>query len=447
MSPSPAPSSLSPGSRVVLVDSSAILKGCFEGYPQTRTGTFQGRPMDTMALYGYLQRIRKLYEVFEFEALVHVMDPPGGSFYRFGLYPAYKGNRKEKNPVFVAQETYLQPTLEAFGERVVCQRGIEADDAIATLAEQLVAEGHQVLIVSPDKDLMQLVDDARGISLARYVDYPDKSGKTYASYEEAQVLDTFGVRADQVADFLALVGDTTDNIPGIHKCGPKTAAKWLADYGNIETLMSHAHEIPGKIGENLREGLPNLTLYQKLTNVLRDAPGIRFPETPEVTPEAHQAVRTLLSLDDTFPAQFRVGGLHRLPGKHELEPSVPAPAPRASAITPPAATAPTPAAAPTPMGRPVGLGRPAGLGTAPRAASPVASARVDPTPQVSHGLTLPAADPLEAGRAGAPKKETLGDLFAEAAPASGGGADDRNPFADLDPILGEANPAARGPRM
>lgn len=299
-------------SRVVIVDSSAILKSCFEGYKAPRTSTYKGRALDVAGLYGYLYRTLKIYKEFEFEALVHVIDPPGGSYYRYSMYPDYKGNRKEDDPVFAAHKALLAPALEAFGERYIRMRGVESDDVIATLADRCADLGHRAMIISPDKDLLQLVrDDA--ISVARYIDMPMNNGqgkfKTYDIYEtEAEVTKKLGVRPDQIADFLAIVGDTADNIPGVHKAGPKTAEKWLSDHGDLVTLMTNAHTITGKIGEYLRDSLDKLPLYQKLTNVLRDVPGVDLPPAGEPDPEAHAMFRELLLLTDDFPSRFVVGG-------------------------------------------------------------------------------------------------------------------------------------------
>lgn len=312
MTDSSSISDLPSNSRVILLDSCAVLKGCFEGYQTPRTSSYNGRAMDVAALYGYLYRTMKIYESFDFEAIVHIMDPPGGSHYRYSLYPEYKANRKEKDPLLAAQEALMGRVLGAFGERFICLRGMEADDVIATLAQRLADEGHQVMVITPDKDLMQLVEDGR-ISLARYVDDPRGMGKTYSIYEEKEVLDVMGVRPEQVADFLALVGDGSDNIPGVFRCGSKTASKWIGEYGDLATLMTNADEIKGKIGENLRASLDVLPLYQKLTTVLRDIPNAELPPLPEVDDEEHAFVREVLVLPDEFPSRFAVGGMHQQP--------------------------------------------------------------------------------------------------------------------------------------
>lgn len=322
---------LPPGSRVVIVDSSAILKSCFEGYKENRTSTYKGRSLDVAGLYGYFYRTQKIYQDFEFEALVHIIDPPGGSYYRYNLFPEYKGNRKDDDPVLAAHKALLPSALAAFGERYIRMRGVESDDVIATLALQCVEAGHQVMIISPDKDLLQLVADGQ-ISVARYIDNPNGFGKTYDIYEtEVEVTKKLGIRPDQVADYLALVGDTADNIAGVYKAGPKTAAKWLAEHGDLATLLTNADSIPGKIGENLRAAAPMLPLYQKLTSVLKDVPGVGIPVCPTPDDETHAMFRELLLLKDTFPSRFQVGAVATyIPPARST--SAPAPAPAAPKV-------------------------------------------------------------------------------------------------------------------
>lgn len=301
------PSSSQP--RILIVDSSAILKSCFEGYPNPRSSSYKGKVLETQALYGYMHRVMRMYEKFEFEYMVHVMDPPGGSFYRYEMYPEYKDGRKEDDPTLAAQKALLKRTLEAFGERVILKRGVEADDIIATLADVCGRAGFQTMIISPDKDLMQMVSEEKQTYLARYVKDPATGYNDYAIYGEAEVEAMFGVRADQVADFLAIVGDSADNIPGVHKAGPKTAVSWLNEYGDLNSIMTNADKIKGKIGENLRAALPNLIRDQKLTNVLRDVPGVAIPPRPPVDEEKAAFIRDVIQWPTDFPARFACAGV------------------------------------------------------------------------------------------------------------------------------------------
>ena len=414
-------------SRIILLDSSSVLKSCFEGYQATRTSSYNGRALDVAGLYGYLYRTMKIYEGFEFEALVHVMDPPGGSHHRYSIYPEYKANRKPKDPLLAAQEVLMEPMLRAFGERYTCMRGVESDDVLATMAEYLADMGHQVMVITPDKDLMQLVSDGR-ISVARYVDIPGGIGKTYAMFEEKEVLDVMGVRADQVADFLALVGDSSDNIPGVFKCGAKTAAKWLSDYGDLASLMTHSDDIGGKIGENLRATLPHLPLYQKLTTVLRDVPGTVWPEIPEIDDEHHATMREVLVLPSTFPARFGIGGAHTNPTPAQLQ--APKAKPRANGT--PNATVGGHQATPAPS---AGFTRPTH--------TPVAASQPAPRPEPPRsnpdGLMAPVADPLDT-TTGYQRTESLGEALSQTPDSEAFSPDD--PFAALG--LMDPGPQAAG---
>lgn len=419
---------LEPNSRVILLDSSSVLKSCFEGYQATRTSSYNGRALDVAGLYGYLYRTKKIYEDLEFEALVHVMDPPGGSHHRYSLYPQYKANRKPKDPLLAAQEGLMEPMLRAFGERYTCMRGVESDDVLATMAEYLVEQGHQVMVITPDKDLLQLVDDTRGISIARYVN--DSNGfKVYSMYGEKEVLDVMGVRADQVADLLSLEGDTSDNIPGVFRCGSKTAAKWLNEYGDLASLMTNADKIGGKIGESLRNTLDDLPLYQTLTTVLRDVPGTVWPSAPEPENEHHAMMREVLVLPDNFPARFGLGGAHLNPSSDQLQ---------APKVKPRADGTPAPSGANGGAGRGNDYAQPpaapptGGFSRPPRAPGAAPAPRAAQAPQVPlsnpDGLAAPAHDPLEA----APqheRPETLGEALRQSSPIEPSVSDD--PFADL----------------
>lgn len=313
--------SLAPQSRVLIVDSSAILKSCFEGYRERYSGSYNGRPLDVTGLYGYMNRVRRLYMDFDFEALVHVIDPPGGSHYRYGLFPDYKANRDDDDPSMAAQKALLPKVLSAFGERWLRLRGMESDDVIATLAQQCRDHDLLAMIISPDKDLLQLVEP--GVSVARYIDSQDGRGKTYDVYDtDEHVFQRIGVRPDQVADWLALVGDSSDNIPGVDRVGDKTAAKLLNEYGDLASLMTQADRVAGKLGENLRQALPLLPLYQQLTTVLRNVPKVDLPVAPNPDPALTTLFRDLLTLPDHFPDRFVVG--NQMPAAVVARPATPA---------------------------------------------------------------------------------------------------------------------------
>lgn len=295
---------LKPESRVVLLDSSGVLFRCFDGYKEPRMGLWEGRPTDMASIFGYLYYLQRLYKEFEFEDLIHVLDAPGGSFYRYQLYPKYKEQREER-PLLETPKAMLPKVLGAFGEKVVKRRGIEADDLIGTMAHRLSEEGHMVMVVSNDKDLMQLVND--NISLCRYVSDPHGPGKLHDVYGEKEVFEKLGVRPDQVADWLALMGDASDNIPGIANVGDKKAQKLIQDYGDIPTLITRSHEIKGVLGENVRAALPHLPLYKKLTTLLTDIEGLVYPSKPEWPQEVRQKIFESLQWRPQWPTAFEVG--------------------------------------------------------------------------------------------------------------------------------------------
>jgi DNA polymerase-1 len=231
-----------------------------------------------------------------FDHLFHVLDSERGSFARLTMYPEYKGQRSATPPLLAAQKALLPRVLRAFGQNVVQKAGVEADDLIGTLARRYAALGHEVLVVSQDKDLMQLVKDGQ-ITLARYVAAsPNDTRKTHAFYEEAEVMEKFGVRPEQIVDWLALVGDAADNIPGAFKVGEKTASSLLAEYGSLASIMTNAASIKGALGRNLMEALPMLPLYRRLTQVIDDVEFEELEATP-IDPKLADQHRTMLSLN------------------------------------------------------------------------------------------------------------------------------------------------------
>ena len=213
----------------------------------------------TGAMFGMLNMLRgHLKEKPEHIALV--MDASGPTF-RDDLYPDYKANRAPMPDDLRVQVEPILEIVSALGIPILRVPGVEADDVIGTLALQGAAEGIEVTVSSGDKDMAQLVRP-------HVVLVNTMSGSRLDS--DAAVIDKFGVRADQIIDYLALMGDAVDNIPGVHKCGPKTAAKWLDEYGTLDGVIEHAGKIGGKIGENLREALPRLPLNRTLTTIKTD---------------------------------------------------------------------------------------------------------------------------------------------------------------------------------
>lgn len=242
---------------LVLVDGSSYLFRAFHALPPLTNSS--GQP--TGAVVGVINMLRKLVAEQNPDYIGVVFDAPGKTF-RDDIYSEYKSHRPPMPDDLRAQIEPLHAIIRAMGLPLVIEPNVEADDVIGTLAVEAQKAGMKTLISTSDKDLAQLVND--GITLVNTMSetVTDSDG----------VVERFGVRADQIIDYLALVGDTSDNIPGVHKCGPKTAAKWLAEYDNIDNLVRHADEIKGKIGEYLREAIENgqLEMSRDLTRIRTD---------------------------------------------------------------------------------------------------------------------------------------------------------------------------------
>jgi DNA polymerase-1 len=188
-----------------------------------------------------------------------VFDAPGKTF-RDEMYSEYKAHRPPMPDDLRQQIEPLHQIIQAMGLPLVMISGVEADDVIGTLAQQAADKGMPSLISTGDKDMAQLVNDHITLINTMNDVVMDRQG----------VIDKFDVTPEQIIDYLALVGDSADNIPGIPKCGPKTAAKWLGEYETIDNLVAHAEEIKGKIGEYLRDNLDQLKLSRELTTIKLD---------------------------------------------------------------------------------------------------------------------------------------------------------------------------------
>jgi len=285
--------------RIILLDSSGVLHRCFHGYKTPRLGYHEGNQLNVAALYGYLHYVRILSGEMFYDELIHVFDPDGGSAKRFEMYPQYKANRSPTDPALVVQKPFLQPLLEAFGHTCLRIDGVESDDVIATLSKKYAERGDDVLVVSTDKDLMQLVKDG-SVVFSRYA---QGSGdrKTHEFYEEEHVVQKMGVRPDQIADYLALVGDDVDNIPGVFGLGEKTAVKLLQEYGSLSAIMTNADKIPGKMGANVRAALEQLPLYRSLTTVFTDVEVDIPTSRPPVDSVKNAWAREMLTIPHYWP--------------------------------------------------------------------------------------------------------------------------------------------------
>ncbi|HAS50286.1 MAG TPA: DNA polymerase I [Gammaproteobacteria bacterium] len=237
---------------LLLVDGSSWLHRAFNALPPLTNAA--GEP--TGALYGVLNMLRRLLADYQPEALAVVFDAPGKTF-RHEWFADYKANRPPLDEELIQQIEPLHLGIRAMGLPLLQISGVEADDVIGTLTRQATLRGWPVLIVSSDKDLAQLVSPQ-----VRLLDTM-KNVITDVAGVEAK----FGVSPDRIIDWLALVGDSSDNIPGVPGVGAKTAAKWLTQYGSLDALMANAAAISGKIGEKLRAGLEQLPLSRQLATL------------------------------------------------------------------------------------------------------------------------------------------------------------------------------------
>ena len=239
----------------VLVDGSSYLYRAFHALPPLTNS--RGEP--TGAVYGVANMLRKLLEDYTPEQVAVVFDAKGKTF-RDELFAEYKAHRPPMPDELRAQIEPLHALVRAMGLPLLQVPGVEADDVIGTLARQAAAEGRHTLISTGDKDMAQLVD--------AHVTLINTMSNTLL--DPAGVVEKFGVPPERIIDYLALVGDTSDNIPGVPKVGPKTAAKWLNEYGSLDAIIEHADEIKGKVGESLRASLETLDLSRQLATIRCD---------------------------------------------------------------------------------------------------------------------------------------------------------------------------------
>jgi DNA polymerase-1 len=240
---------------LLLVDGSSYLYRAFHALPDMRNKA--GEP--TGAMYGVLNMLRRLESDYKADYKAIVFDAKGKTF-RDDWFPAYKAHRPSMPEDLVRQIEPIHAAIKAAGWPVLMVDGVEADDVIGTLATQAAVDGINTLISTGDKDLTQLVSP-----LVRW--YNTMSNELL---DEAGVEAKFGVPPNMIVDYLALVGDTVDGVPGVAKCGPKTALKWLAQYGSLDEIVAHADQIGGVVGQNLRAHLEFLPLGKRLVTVACD---------------------------------------------------------------------------------------------------------------------------------------------------------------------------------
>ncbi|WP_321909858.1 DNA polymerase I [Paraburkholderia sp. J11-2] len=272
------------GKTLLLVDGSSYLYRAFHAMPDLRGP--DGEP--TGALYGIINMLRRMRKDVTAEYSACVFDAKGKTF-RDDWYPEYKANRPSMPEPLAAQIEPIHTAVRALGWPLLMIEGVEADDVIGTLAREAEKRGMKVIVSTGDKDLAQLVTDHVTLINTMTNETLDREG----------VIAKFGVPPERIIDYLSLIGDTVDNVPGVNKCGPKTAVKWLTQYDSLDGVIAHADEIKGAVGGYLRDALDFLPMARKLVTVETAcdlAPHLETIEASLATrPEAREELRDIFA--------------------------------------------------------------------------------------------------------------------------------------------------------
>ncbi len=285
---------------LILIDGSSYLYRAFHAMPELRNS----RREPTGAIFGMTNMLRKLLAEYDPTLIAVVFDAKGETF-REQIFADYKANRPPMPDELAQQIEPIHEVVRALGLPLLMVEGVEADDVIATLAARATAAGMDVLISTGDKDMTQLVDDH-----VRLI-----NTMTDTVYDKEAVREKFGVAPDAIVDYLALIGDSVDNIPGVPKVGPKTAAKWLNAYGSLDGVIAHADEIQGKIGENLRASLAQLPMSRELARVRRD---VALEQSPQALQRRPVDVARLRELYARFEFQSLLAEVSESARQHSL---------------------------------------------------------------------------------------------------------------------------------
>ena len=244
---------------IILVDGSSYLYRAFHSRGLDQLQNSSG--MMTGAVYGVINMLKKLRDDYNPEYMAVIFDAKGKTF-RHEMFKDYKGTRPPMPDDLRKQIEPIHEIVKAMGFKLISVSGVEADDVIGTLAALASEQKKSMVISTGDKDMAQLVN--------QHVTLINTMSDTLM--DEVGVVEKFGVKPNQIIDYLALMGDTSDNIPGVPKVGPKTASKWLVKYETIENVIEHADEITGKVGEHLRGALDQIPLSKQLTTIKCDVP-------------------------------------------------------------------------------------------------------------------------------------------------------------------------------
>jgi DNA polymerase-1 len=284
--------------RLLLVDGSSYLFRAYHALPPLMSS--RGEP--TGAIRGVINMLQKTLQEWHPDFVGIVFDAKGKTF-RDDIYPEYKANRPPMPDDLRSQIEPIHDFVRAMGLPLLMVSGVEADDVIGTLAVQATAKGLKTIISTGDKDMAQLVN--ANVSLINTM--------SNTHMDEAGVNEKFGVRPEQIIDYLALIGDTSDNVPGVPKVGPKTAVKWLDEYQSLDAIMASAGDFKGKVGEYLRDSLELLPLSYELVTIKTD---VELSETPESLTRSDLDLSTLQSLVERF--EFS-GGISQFTDGQEVQ--------------------------------------------------------------------------------------------------------------------------------
>jgi DNA polymerase-1 len=251
----------SPKPTLLLIDGHSLAFRAFYALNPDNFRTKDGQ--HTNAVHGFISMLLNILQAEKPTHLAVAFDLSRSSF-RTEEYPEYKGTRGETPPEFIGQTELLQEALAAMNIKTITRENYEADDVLASLADQSAAKGYNVFVVSGDRDTFQLISDNTTIL------YPVKGVMNLARMDDAAVLEKYGIHARQYPDLAALVGETSDNLPGIPGVGPKTAAKWLQLHGDLNSVLAAAETISGKVGESLREHQDLAKRNRRLNHLVRD---------------------------------------------------------------------------------------------------------------------------------------------------------------------------------
>ncbi|PKI15793.1 DNA polymerase I [Colwellia sp. 12G3] len=271
-------------SPLILVDGSSYLFRAYHVPYLQALSTADGQP--TGAITGVLNMLGSLKKAYPNGNIIAIFDAKGKTF-RNDMYPEYKANRPPMPDDLRTQIAPLHEIITAMGLPLLVIPGVEADDVIGTLAKQAHELGIETVISTGDKDMAQLVTEH-----VRLI-----NTMTDVEMDVAGVSEKFGVRPDQIIDYLALMGDKVDNIPGVVKCGPKTAVKWLAEYGTLHEVIANADKVKGKVGENLRDALEQLPLSYQLATIKCD---VELEQTASELAASKPDIEALTELYQTF---------------------------------------------------------------------------------------------------------------------------------------------------